>query len=198
MICNSRQAAGVLVMVILRLSVCLWSCSWWKAWTLRLHSHCRCPYSCSALASATRTQREQGLIHRVLTCTLELRTDRHPTETGPEICENWQELQCCLSKSVMFLSLLVAITPLAKDRHHLISQYETPLSPRNREQGQRPLQNLQMEPPSFPSRHHMLRQQELSKCHPLDTLFKMQQNDKNKEDNVAICERANPSKSGEQ
>lgn len=46
-----------------------------------------------------------------------------------------------------------------------------------------------MEPPSFPSRHHMLRQQELSKCHPLDTLFKMQQNDKNKEDNVAVSVR---------
>lgn len=33
----------------------------------------------------------------------------------------------------------------------------------------------------------MPRQQELSKCHPLDTLFEMQQNDKNKEEG-----RANP------
>ncbi|KAG8008222.1 hypothetical protein GBF38_019297 [Nibea albiflora] len=89
---------------------------------------------------------------------------------------------------------LAAITPLANDRHHLISQYETPLSPRNREQGQRPFQNLQMEPLSIPSRHHMPRQQELSKCHPLDTLFEMQQNDKNKEEDVPIREHLRPFK----
>ncbi len=93
-----------------------------------------------------------------------------------------------------FWAYSVAITPLANDRRHLISQYETPLSPRNREQGQRPLQNLQMEPLSFPSRHHMPRQQELSKCHPLDTLFEMQRNDKNKEEDVPIRQHLRPSK----
>lgn len=87
-----------------------------------------------------------------------------------------------------FWAYSVAITALANDRHHLISQYETPLSSRNRERGQRPFQNLQMEPLSFPSRHHMPRQQELSKCHPPDTLFEMQQNDRNNEDDVPMCE----------
>lgn len=91
-----------------------------------------------------------------------------------------------------FWAYSVAITLLANERRHLISQYETPLSPRNREQGQRPLQNLQMEPLSFPSRHHMLRQQELRKCHPLDT--QMQQNDKNKEEDAPICEHLRPFK----
>ena len=91
-----------------------------------------------------------------------------------------------------FWAYSAAITPLANERRHLISQYETPLSPWNREQGQRPLQNLQMEPLSFPSRHHMLRQQELSKCHPLDT--QMQQNDKNKEEDAPICEHLRPFK----
>lgn len=93
-----------------------------------------------------------------------------------------------------FWAYSAAITPLANDRHHLISQCETPLSSRNRERGQRPFQNLQMEPLSFPSRHHMPRQQELSKCHPPDTLFEMQQNDRNNEDDVPMCEHLRPFK----
>lgn len=93
-----------------------------------------------------------------------------------------------------FWAYSAAIASLANDRRHLISQYETPLSSRNREQGQRPFQNLQMEPLSFPSRHHMPRQQELSKCHLPDTLFEMQQNDRNNEDDVPMCEHLRPFK----
>lgn len=38
----------------------------------------------------------------------------------------------------------------------------------------------------------MLRQQELSKCHPLDTLLEMQRNDKNKEEDVPIHRHLRP------
>lgn len=43
--------------------------------------------------------------------------------------------------------------------------------------GTKTLWNLQTEPLSFPSRHHMLRQQEPSECHHRRTLFEMWLND---------------------
>lgn len=46
----------------------------------------------------------------------------------------------------------------------------------------------------FLSRHHMSRQQELSKCHPADTLIEIQQNDRNNEDKVPTCEHLRPFK----
>lgn len=62
----------------------------------------------------------------------------------------------------------------------------------NRDYGKRPFQNLQMEPLSFLSRHRMSRQQELSKCHPADTLIEIQQNDRNNEDKVPTCKHLRP------
>lgn len=51
-----------------------------------------------------------------------------------------------------------------------------------------------MEPLSFPSRHHMPRQQELGECHPLDALLEMQRNDENKGEDVPIREHLRPFK----
>lgn len=50
------------VFMYLHLSVCLWSCSWWKAWTLRMD--CRCPCSCSGPVSAAKTWGNHGLTPR--------------------------------------------------------------------------------------------------------------------------------------
>lgn len=142
-----------------------------KAWTPRLHSHCRCPYSCSALVSAAKhnTQEDQELtlwsktVNRAVLSSTRIMLAREgiPQKSVHEYVRTGRRFSAVSVNLSCFWAYSVPITLLANDRHHLISQYETPLSPRYREQGQRPLQNLQMEPLSFPSRHHMLRQQEL-------------------------------------
>lgn len=55
-----------------------------------------------------------------------------------------------------------------------------------------------MEPLSLPSRHHMLRQQELSKCHSPQARPQMQPNDKNKKRTCQSGKIEGSSKSGEQ
>lgn len=50
------------VFMYLHLPVCLWSCSWWKAWTLRMDCHCPC--SCSGPVSAAKTWENHGLTPR--------------------------------------------------------------------------------------------------------------------------------------
>lgn len=127
------------------LSVCLWSCSWWKAWTLRLHSRCRCPYSCSALASAAKhnTQGDQGLTTWSKTVNtavssftwIMLAREGIPQKSVHEYVRTGRSRGAVSVNLSCFWAYSVAITPLANDRRHLISQYETPLSPRKKRTG---------------------------------------------------------------